>query len=129
MFVHVFDFNKCLPLLQPSVALRALPRMTARNAAQVALLSNPSPPPPPHPVNGSFLPPLVPTKDAMFPGADNLGQGLAVQDIGVAANIRHTLPSHPGETATVYTAGLEFCDLNLVLCTSANLVSSKLDNL
>ena len=103
MFVHVFDFNKCLPLLQPSVALRAFPRITARNAAHVTLLSNPSPPPPspPHPVNGSFLPPLVPTKDAMFPGADNLGQGLAVQDIAVAANIRHTLPSHPGEAATV----------------------------
>ena len=109
MFVHLFDFNKCLPLLQPCVALRAFPRITARNAAQVTLLSNPYPPPPPlHPVNGSFLPPLVPTKDALFPGADNLGQGIAVQDIPVAANISHTLPSHPGEAATVYTAGLKF---------------------
>ena len=93
--------------LQPCVALRAFPRITARNAAQVTLLSNPSPPLPSHPVNGSFLPPLVPRKDAMFPGADNLGQGLVVQDISVAANIRHTLPSPSGEAATLYTVGLE----------------------
>ena len=47
----------------------------------------------------------------MFPGADNLGQSISVPGTAVAANIRHPLPSHPGEAATVYTAGLEFCDL------------------
>ena len=99
------------------MTLRAFPRITARNAAQVTLLSNPYPPPPPlHPVNGSFLPSLVPTKDAMFSGADNLGQGIAVQDIPVAANISHTLPSHPGEAATVYTLqDWNFCDLKKFL--------------
>ena len=79
--------------------------MTARNAAQVTLLSNSwNVSHPPHPVN-IFLP-LVPTKDAMFPGAGSLDQGVAVQDTAVyeVANITHTLPGRTGEASTVCTA-------------------------
>ena len=53
----------------------------------------------------------------MFPGTDNLGQGVAVQEIAVAANIKHTHPSHIGEAATVYTLqDWKFCDL-ITTCT------------
>ena len=86
--------------------------MRARNAAQVTLLSNPwNASPPLHPVsiflplvNGSILLPLVPTKDAMFPGAGSLDRGLAVQHTAVVANISHTLPGHTGKAAAVCTA-------------------------
>ena len=95
-------------LLQPSVALTAFPTMRARNAALVTLLSNPwKASPPLHPVNGSIFLPLVPTKDAMFPGAGSLDRGLPVQDTAVVANISHTLPGHTGEAAAVCTAGLD----------------------
>ena len=82
--------------------MTAFPRMRARNAALVTLLSNPwNASHPPHPVNGSILLPLVPTKDVMFPGAGSLDRGLPVQDTVVVANISHTLP---GEAAAVCTS-------------------------
>ena len=99
MFVHVIDFKKCLPHLQPSVALRAFPRMTA---AQVTFLNDPWNASHPHPV--SIFLPLVPTKDAVFPGAGSLDRGLGVQHTAVVANISHILPSHTGEASTVCTA-------------------------
>ena len=68
--------------------------MTAKNASQVTLLSNPCNASPLQPVNGSTPPPLVPTKDTTFSGAGSL------------ANISHTLPSHTGEAPAVCTAGL-----------------------
>ena len=76
--------------------------MTARDVAHVTLLSDPWNASHPHPV--SIFLPLVPTKDAMFPGAGSLGRGLAVQDTAVyiAPNISHTLPGHTGEAAGMH---------------------------
>ena len=70
--------------------------MTAKNASQVTLPSDPWNASPLQPVNGSTPPPLVPTKDAVFPGAGSLDRGLAVQDTTVVTNISHILPSHTG---------------------------------